>query len=290
MEEAVKTWNVLDIIKVTEKLFADKGIANPRLNAELLLAETLQTGRMNLYLNFDKPLNENELSGFRLKVKRRLQREPVQYILGKTEFYGLEFKVSPAVLIPRQETELLVDTALGIIKSSGLVNPKILDIGTGCGCISIAIATKTDCRIDAIDVSEDALETALENSSDNNTSDKISFFKKDILKDSIVFGTYDLIISNPPYIAANEMETLQPEVRQFEPASALTDGKDGTDFYKRIFDLASNSSKPVKLLLELGDGKAGIIKDLTKNYTFCKIEIYKDLMGIQRVLYIEKNI
>lgn len=290
MAEAVKTWNVLDIIKVTEKLFEDKGIANPRLNAELLLAETLQTGRMNLYLNFDKPLTEYELSGFRLKVKRRLQREPIQYILGKTEFYGLEFKVSPAVLIPRQETELLVETALGIIKSSGLVNPKILDIGTGSGCISIAIASKTDCHIDAIDISDGALETALENSSDNNTSGKITFYKKDIFKDCIDFGTYDLIISNPPYIAANEMETLQPEVRQFEPAFALTDGKDGTGFYKRIFELASNSSGPVKLLLELGDGKAGIIKDLTNNYTFGKIEIYKDLMGIQRVLYIEKNI
>jgi release factor glutamine methyltransferase len=288
MAEAVKTWNVLDIIKVTEKLFADKGIANPRLNAELLLAETLQTGRMSLYLNFDKPLTENELSGFRSKVKRRLQREPLQYIIGKTEFYGLEFKVSPAVLIPRQETELLVDTALGIIKSSGLVNPKILDIGTGSGCITIAIASKTDCRIDAIDISEDALETALKNSSDNNTSGKITFSKKDILKDSIDFGTYDLIISNPPYIAASEMETLQPEVRQFEPGTALTDGGDGTVFYKRIFDLALNSSKPVKLLLELGDGKAGIIKDLTNNYTFGKIEIYKDLIGIQRVLYIEK--
>lgn len=288
MEEAVKVWSVLDILKVTEELFKNKNITNPRLNAELLLADTLHTGRMNLYLNFDKPLNTPELEDFRQKVKRRMQREPLQYILGKTEFYGLDFKVNPDVLIPRQETEILVDKALEVIKSSGLTKPKILDIGTGSGCISVAIASKIDCEIHAIDNSADAIETASANSDLNGTSNKITFSKLNIFTDIVEFANYDVIVSNPPYIPVTEMQNLQPEVKDFEPASALSDGNDGTGFYKRIFELASNSNKPIKLLLELGDGKSELISNLAGEYPFVKMHIFNDLIGIQRVLYIKR--
>src|SRR6187399_986204 len=162
-----KTWSVLEILKVTEAAFTEKGITNSRLNAELLLSDVTGHSRFDLYLNFEKPLTENEVSAYREKVKRRLKFEPLQYILGKTEFYSLNFKVTPDVLIPRQETEILVEKVLEYIKPDS--KPKIFEIGTGSGCIAVAIAANTDCTIDAVDISEAALEIAKENSGINST-------------------------------------------------------------------------------------------------------------------------
>src|SRR5688572_5911312 len=182
--QAVKTWKILDLLKVTEEHFRKNNIESPRLNAELLLSGTLNTKRINLYLDFEKPLTESELTDYREKIRRRLTCEPVQYILGEAEFYGLKIKVNPDVLIPRQETELLVDKALEMIHNDRLENPNILEIGTGSGCISIAIASKVLCNITAIDISRKALETASENSAANNTTTKITFEHKDFFKDT----------------------------------------------------------------------------------------------------------
>lgn len=284
--ETVKTWKILELLKVTEEHFRKNDISSPRLNAELLLSAALNTKRIDLYLDFEKPLTEQELTEFRAMVKRRLTGEPLQYILGQTEFYGLKFFVNSSVLIPRQETELLVDKSLELIHTHKLENPKILEIGTGSGCISIAIAEKALCEITAIDVSEAALETACKNSQLNNTVSKINFEHKDFLMDINSFHDYDIAISNPPYIAAGDIPSLQREVKDFEPLSALTDNNDGLTFYKKIFELASSVKNAV--LLEIGDEKRNIIEPLLAKNGITNYIFHKDLLNIDRVLEIRK--
>jgi release factor glutamine methyltransferase len=284
MPEVLKQWRILDLIKVSEETLRLKAIANPRLNAELLLADTLKTSRINLYLDFEKPLTDSELTEFREKIKRRLKHEPLQYIRGFSEFYGMRFKVNSSVLIPRPETELLVEKC--IEAASKFTNPKILEIGTGSGCISIAVASKTECSIDAIDINDEALVIAQENSGSNHTKDKINFANMDFLSDFSEFGKYDIVISNPPYIPKNEFEDLMPEVRDYEPEVALTDSGDGLGFYRKIFDCAKSTSKPLHILLEIGDGKKEIIEKLVEQYGFTSHNFHNDMMNIPRVLEI----
>lgn len=287
MEQALKVWHVLEILKVTESAFAGKGIKNPRLNAELLLADVLKCRRIELYLDFEKPLTAIELSAFREHVKRRLKHEPIQYILGKTEFYGLNFRVSPAVLIPRQETELLVEEVLQYLKETGV--KRVLDLGTGSGCLAIAVAANFDCKIDAIDISGDALQIAKENSDLNNTTDKISFYTKDVLNDELDLGNYDIVMSNPPYIPAEEMKTVDDEVKLYEPQAALTDDSDGLVFYRRLIQLCRQAEKKPVLFAELGDGKAAAVCGLLEENGITKFRITEDLIKIPRVLIAEFN-
>jgi release factor glutamine methyltransferase len=288
MPEAVKTWLVLDLIRLTESLFRDNGIDNPRLNAELLLADTLNLRRFDLYLNFDRPLGESELADYRSSVKRRIAREPLQYITGKAEFYGLPFEVNPAVLIPRPETELLVEKTLALLKEKNITNPRILEIGTGSGCISIAIACNIDCDIDAIDLSSEAFETALRNSAANNTKEKITFSRKDILKEPVDLDGYDIVISNPPYIPLEVFRKLEPELKNFEPAGALTDGGDGLLFYRKFFDLWNRSSKCKAMLLEIGDNRMSSVEALLKERQIADYTFQNDLLNLPRVLIIQR--
>jgi release factor glutamine methyltransferase len=287
MTQAVKTWGILDIIKASEQALKEKGIANPRLNAELLLADTLKTGRINLYLGFEKPLKDTDITAYREKIKRRLKHEPLQYILGYSDFFGMRFMVNPSVLVPRQETELLVEKSIEVI--SKLNNPKILEIGTGSGCIAISIAKHSNCRIDSTDINENALSIAKENAAANSVTGKISFSCKNILTDFNSFQEYDIIVSNPPYIAADEIITLGDEVKEYEPLEALTDKADGLNFYRKIFDLAGRTSKPLNILLEIGDGKKEKIEKLLNEYEFKDYIFHKDLINICRVLHIIKN-
>ena len=269
-------------------MFEGKDVNNPRLSAELLLADTLNIPRINLYLDFEKPLNENELNSFREKVKRRLNHEPIQYILGYTEFYGLKFKVDPRVLIPRPETELLVEKTIEMLYSSGIPNPKILEIGTGSGCISIAVAKKNDCMIDAIDINEGTLEIAKFNSSIHKVDKKINFMGKNFI-DLASLDDYTLVLCNPPYIPIDEYNSLPEEIRNFEPRNALTDESDGLNFYRNIISISLNSKNKVKLLLEIGDGKKPLIENLLMNHNIGNYEFFKDLMGMERVVYFKVN-
>jgi release factor glutamine methyltransferase len=288
MEQAQKTWRVLELLKVSENLLKEKNIDNPRLNAELLLCDVLKEKRINLYLNFEKPLNEGEISEYRGKLRRRINHEPLQYILGYADFYGLRFKVTPDVLIPRPETEILVEKAVELISSFELINPKILEVGTGSGCISIAIANKVNCRIDAIDISDEALKIANENSNIHGTSSKITFIKKNILTEYKSFDDYNIILSNPPYIPVKEVETLQEEIKKHEPMSALTDDEGGLKFYRKIFELFNATSKKIKILLEIGDSKRNDVESLLKKHNIAEYNFYKDYSGTDRVLYINK--
>lgn len=287
MAETLKTWRVLDIIKVTEAAFADKGIKNPRLNAELLLCDITGDKRIELYLNFEKPLTKAEVDAYRQHVKRRLAFEPLQYILGKTEFYGLNFRVNCSVLIPRQETEILVEKALEYITNCKPDNPKILEIGTGSGCISAAIAANTVCEIDAVDVSPEAVNLATENASNKELKGKIIFSVKDLFNDINSFEGYDIVVSNPPYIAASDVPGLDEEVNGYEPVIALSDNDDGLSFYRKIFQLFNSVNKKPVLLLELGDGKKEQTINLLKENGILSYKIFNDLIGIPRVLLVE---
>lgn len=287
MAETLKTWRVLDILKVTEAAFADKGIKNPRLNAELLLCDITGDKRIELYLNFEKPLTKAEVEAYRQHVKRRLAFEPLQYILGKTEFYGLNFRVNCSVLIPRQETEILVEKALEYITNCKPDNPKILEIGTGSGCISAAIAANTVCEIDAVDVSPEAVNLATENASNKELKGKIIFSVKDFFNDINSFEGYDIVVSNPPYIAASNVPGLDEEVNGYEPVIALSDNDDGLSFYRKIFQLFNSVNKKPVLLLELGDGKKEQTINLLKENGILSYKIFNDLIGIPRVLLVE---
>lgn len=282
-----KTWIILEIIKSSEELLRNRNIKNPRLNAEILLADALGIKRIDLYLQFDKPLGQDEIAKFKEMLVRRLNYEPLQYIRGFTEFYGMNFKVNRNVLIPRRETELLAEKSIEAIKTLS-TPPLILEIGAGSGCISVAIAKNAECKIDSIDIDDNVLELAYENSQVNGTGNEIAFQKKDIttFRD---FNSYDIVISNPPYIPLSEYHILDKEIKDFEPAQALTDHKEGMSFYKVIFDIASKTEKNIHLLLEIGDNKRTKIEELLSNYNFEKISFYKDLIDIDRVVHIQKN-
>src|SRR4030095_2908704 len=284
MEVTQKKRQVLELLKLTENLFKERLIDNPRLNAELLLAHTLNTERIKLYLDFEKPVTDEELAEFKDKVKRRLNHEPVQYIVGEAHFFGRKFKVNKSVLIPRPETELIVEKTLETCAKNSLESPKILEIGTGSGCISISIAGAMECFIDAIELSAEAIEIAKENAEVNNTDKKINFKKNDIINQDIKLDDYDIVISNPPYISKNDFSDLAPEIKNHEPVSALTDGEDGLRFYRRIFELYNLAEKKPYVLLEIGDGKKDIVENLLKDSGIGNYFFHKDLLNINRVL------
>lgn len=279
-----KEWKILDLLKLTEVLFEEKSISSPRLNAELLLSKTLNTERINLYTNFDKPLNVSEVDSFREKVKRRLNFEPIQYILGEAHFYGKTFRVNQSVLIPRAETELLVEKTIEYITRNSLIDPRLLEIGTGSGCISISVAANASCHIDAIDNNQRAIETAIENASQHKMKGNVNFFAFDFILEEVKIDKYDIIICNPPYISSNEFLDLPAEIREYEPNSALTDGGDGLEFYRKIFKQYSSVAKKPHILLEIGDGKEAAVAKLVNEFSIQNHIIHKDLLKIDRVL------
>jgi release factor glutamine methyltransferase len=279
---------VLSLLKVSTAFFEEKGIDEAKRSAEHLLAHALGQKRLQLYLRFDQPVAEDELARFRELVRRRLRNEPVQYIVGTTEFYGLEFAVSPAVLIPRPETEHLVEAVIDrqrAVSASG--EASILDIGTGSGIIAITLAAQLqNARVTAIDVSEAAIDIARANAARNKVDDRVSLVKQDILAMELngIGGPFDVVVSNPPYIAQAEIETLQPEVRAFEPMDALTDGGDGLSFYRRIAELLPRLLSPGGLLaVEIGFGQSPAVIEIFSS-ALRDIEVVKDYSGIERVI------
>ena len=243
------SWNIRDLLKVSTDYLTEKQIENPRLNAEVLLAHQLRINRVDLYLNFEKPLNEKEISGYRNLIRRRLIQEPLQYITGVQEFWSIEFAVNPDVLIPRPETELLVEKASEIIGTGSHVEnspPRILDLGTGCGAIAISIAKENqNAQIWATDQSTKALKTARFNAEKHKVLDRIQFLEGDLwqpLADKDL--TFDIILSNPPYIPSEEYDNLPHEVGKYEPRLALDGGEDGMRYIERIIRGAADFLNP----------------------------------------------
>jgi release factor glutamine methyltransferase len=280
---------VLESIILSTEYLKNKGIESPRINAELLLAHILNCKKLNLYLSFEKPLTEEELAKYRVLLKRRSKFEPLQYIIGKVEFYGIDFKVNSSVLIPRQETEILIETIIEQYKIYD--NLKILDIGTGSGNIAISLAKNLDNSfVTAIDISEDALKTAYENALLNSINDKTEFIKLDFLKEEFKGKDYDVVVSNPPYISMEEFETLSPELKEYEPQIALTDYYSGLMFYEIISQKSNYLLKlGGKLFFEIGKGQLSNVAEIMRNNNYLNITVIKDYLNIERVISGEKR-
>jgi release factor glutamine methyltransferase len=225
-----KEWQILDIINWSKDYFEKKNVDSPRLTIELILCNVLNLARVDLYTSFDKPLKQNELDSIKSMINKRIERIPLQYIFGQVEFYDLNFFVNSDVLIPRPETEEIVDLIIKDANKEKELN--ILDIGTGSGCIALSLASKlNNANINAIDFSIPALKIAKQNK-DNLNIDNVKLIHADIIK-TIPKKKYDIVVSNPPYISTSEMNTLEQELT-YEPEIALTDYSDGLEFYRRF--------------------------------------------------------
>jgi release factor glutamine methyltransferase len=280
MSKTQETWTILKILTWTREYLAGKGVENARLEAEWLLCEVIGLDRLGLYLNFDKPLSAAELAGFRELVSRRARREPLQYILGSQEFMGLEFAVSPAVLIPRHDTGTLVAEAVRL----GGTARRVLDIGMGSGCIAVALAKfLPGAVICGVERSAEALALALRNAQQNGVTVTC---REGSLFEPFTGERFDLIVSNPPYIPTGDLAALQPEVRDFEPVGALDGGIDGLDFYRAMIPAAPDFLEPDGLLLfEAGIGQsAEVVRLFETTGRFGEIFTARDEGGIERVI------
>lgn len=274
-----ETWTLLKLLRWTTDFFAEKGVDKPRLNAELLLAHVLQLDRVGLYLNFERPLNTAELDVIRPLVRRRGQREPLQYLIGYTEFWSLQFAVTPAVLIPRADTEILVEEALSRADETG----DLLDVGTGSGAIAISLASElTDWQVTGLDISCAALEVARRNAEKNGV-EQVQFVHGDLAE--LPQQKYDLIVSNPPYVAQAEWDLLMQEVRCFEPQQALLAENNGLDCYQKLAAQAPSRLKPGGwLLVEIGHQQAEAVQQIFSAAGLTDIYLREDYAGQPRVV------
>ncbi len=277
-----ETWTVLKMLRWMTDYFQGKGIDSPRLDAELLLADLLELDRVGLYLNYDRPLESDELDRIRPLVRKRGGREPLQYLLGYTEFWSRRFRVSPDVLIPRPDTEILVEEALRV--AGDLPQGTLLDVGTGSGAIAISLAGElSGWQISGLDLSEKALVMARDNAELNGLADKIAWLKGDLA--CLPEQTYDLIVSNPPYIAASEWDDLMPEVRCHEPQLALLAEEDGLFCYRMLAEqAASRLCEGGWLVVEIGATQDAAVKRLFADAGLRDIFMRKDYSGLPRVV------
>ncbi|MFO7982055.1 MAG: peptide chain release factor N(5)-glutamine methyltransferase [Desulfuromonadales bacterium] len=273
-------WTVLKILEWTTGYFRDKGIDNPRLDAELLLADLLEIGRLELYLRFDQPLIAGELTAFRSRVSRRAEREPLQYILGEAEFWSLPLKVTPQVLVPRADTEVLVEEALKRLDSTG----RVLDVGTGSGAVAIALASEKDqACVEAVDICAEALSIAHDNTVRHGLEGRLRLKREDLT--ALTGRGYELIVSNPPYIPQADFIGLMPEVRDFEPRQALDGGTDGLDCYRALACQApALLADRGWLLVEVGYGQAEEVSELFAAAGLTEIFVRDDYARTPRVV------
>jgi release factor glutamine methyltransferase len=275
-----ETWTVLKVLQWTAGYLKEKGIEGGRLDAELLLSDALSLDRVGLYLNYDRPLTTAELGFFRQRVGRRARREPLQYILGRVEFWSLPFVVNPAVLIPRPDTEILVEEAL----KRASAEAAILDVGTGSGAIAVALAHELPgAAVEGVDISPAALEVAAENARRNGVDGRVRLGEADLAR--LPEGPFDLIVSNPPYIPSDELAALMPEVRDFEPRLALDGGGDGLESYRLLARQAPSRLRSGGwLLLETGAGQAPAVRELLAEAGLLDVFSRDDYAGIPRVV------
>lgn len=275
-------WSILELIRWTTDYLAGKGIPDPRLDAELLLADTLQLKRLDLYLQFDRPLLPEELASFKSRLLRRARREPLQYIAGKAAFRELELQVDRRVLIPRPETELLVDIALE--RTAGRSGLRALDVGTGSGAIALSLATESAAFevVVATDVSAEALQVA-ESNREAVGAGRVSL-REGPGYDPVRGERFDLIVSNPPYVAEAERPSLQPEVVAWEPPQALFAPQDGLEVIAALLGGAAEHLLPGGVIaLEIGAGQGDAARDLALSAPgLGQVEILSDLTGRDR--------
>ena len=275
---------VLEVIQRSAEFLGRKGVESPRLQVELLLAHLLQLPRLQLYLNFERPLTESELDAVRELVRRRGQREPLQHLTGVAPFCDLELCVTAATLVPRPETEVLAEHAWTWLGRRGLATPRILDFGTGTGCLAICLARQCpNARITAIDVSPAALRIARQNAERHQVSDRIEFVEVDGLKAEFPAGAFDLLVANPPYLESGSIATLEPEVRDHDPRLALDGGPDGLDFMRRLAMAHDWLTEGGRILVEFGDGQGEAIRALFGGGAWVDADVLPDLSGRARI-------
>ena len=289
--------------------FTGKGIDSPRLSAELLLSHVLAMERIELYTRFDKPVAKDQLDRLHDLVNRAGRNEPICYLTGKTEFYSLQLELNPDCMIPRPETELLVERAIEFLRAPTVRNSPmrnmtrtedvsngartgtqfVCDLCTGCGCIAVAIAKNfPDARIIATDISDAALNVAAQNIEKYQLKDRITLLCGDLFEPLVPrldVDKFDLIVCNPPYVSAAEYEKLEKNVKDYEPKLALFAGDDGLDIYRRIIDKVDAFLKPdAALMLEIGYAQGPVIKELLEQAgAFAEIKIEKDFHDNDRI-------
>lgn len=277
-------WTIQQLLSWTTRYFQDRGIAAARLEAEILLAYVLSQDRVFLYTHFDAPVNQDEREKFRAVIRRRVRREPLAYIIGQREFMSLSFLVSPEVLIPRPETELLVENAISWCGDRDLC---ICDMGTGSGAIAVSLAYYLPAgRFVAVDISSTALDIARRNAERHGVN--VEFYCSDLLNDLDHQREFDLITANLPYIPQEEYLSLPEDVRGFEPRLALLAGGDGLDVYRRFLPQAMERLKTGGcLMLEIGAKQGNAALNLTREFGVSRLAA--DLAGRDRLLIIRKE-
>jgi release factor glutamine methyltransferase len=274
------------ISEATERL-AQEPIGPPRMAAETLMMFVLGCDRAHLFAHPERELTEEERSRFEGAVAQRASGKPLQYITGVQEFWGLEFTVTPAVLIPRPETEHLVEAAIERARSSGDKKLRMVDVGTGSGCVAMAIASELpNVQIEAIDISAAALEVAKQNAKKLGF-ERVKFYESDLL--SAAQGQFDIIVSNPPYVGRCESDKVQREVREHEPDIAVFGGEQGLDIYRRLIPQSWDKLKPGGwLLMEIGFSIEVQVKELLSGWS--EVSSVPDLQGIPRVVMARKSL
>lgn len=287
----MEIWTIGKILNWTSEYFQKNNIDSPRLDAEVLLSHVLKKQRIFLYVHFDQPLNSEELAAYRECVKKRVRRMPVAYIIGSREFMGLDFKVTEATLIPRPDTEILVEAAIERLKQMEGDELRIADIGTGSGAICLSLLHYVE-KLTAVtvDISKDAIEVAKENAQNLGVAERIEFLQGDLLSPLQNKGKFNAIVSNPPYIPKKVIEGLEPEVRCYEPMSALDGGADGLNFYRRLVSgAAAFLTDGGFLAVEIGIEQAEALRQMAgRNLIWKKVEVLNDLAGIERCVILWK--
>ena len=286
---AQSVWTIAQLLTWTTDFFRERGIENPRLDAEVLLGAVLGKDRMYLYVHFDEPLEPAELAVFRSHVKERAGHVPLAYVLGTREFMGLDFRVTRDTLIPRPDTELLVQCAVDFLRArtaEGRDDLTLADIGTGTGAIALSVLHYTEgTRADAVDISPAAAEVARENAERLGLAERIEVHVGDLTA-PLAGHSYDVILSNPPYIPTADISGLMPEVRSYEPHLALDGGRDGLALYRRLAtDAPALLRDGGMFAVEVGIDEARDVAALMEAHPrIVRTEIHKDLGGIERVV------
>lgn len=283
---ATKIWNVLELLEWTTEYFEKHNIPNPRLDAEVLLGHILEKSRLQLYLHFDMPVYQVHLSVFRELIKRRIDLTPISYLINRKEFMSLDFYVDERVLIPRPETEFIVET---ILNTNPEKPQRILEIGTGSGVIATTLAVnQPEWEIIATDICQDALEVAEKNRDAHECTDRISLLHGDLFDPIQKLNTshFNWIVSNPPYVMSCENNDLSPDVKEHEPHIALFAGEDGLSIIRRLISEAPSYLNPGgKLIFEIGDTQGNSVQELiNKQPLYDDSQIIKDYAGKNRVV------
>lgn len=277
-----ETWTVERLIKWTADFFGEKGLESPKLDAELLLGHTLGLRRVELYMQWDRPLNPDELAAFRALIKRRVAREPVAYLTGERAFWALDFKCDSRALIPRPDTEILVERVLELVEVGG--TPSVLDVGCGTGCIGLTLAHEIPgAQVTLVDLSDGAVELTRENAAKHELHERVEVLKSDLM--AAAPGPWDLVVSNPPYIATNEENLMDEDVLKYEPKSALFAGADGLDLIRPLAKQAfSGLNAGGWFLVEIGFSQGPKVVEILGSAGFMDVAIRKDYSGHDRVV------